>query len=149
MELTNIIFACRQILLLSPPRTYRAFAAMPVAFGDFPQRRINAEGVISDGTGVAGEQVASVAAGLAILHVIVLLLLLVVASVLLAVRATPFSLRGFVQLGVETNEMIRARASVAKDYLTALLTNLFAIGYIGKDNLYTISDKKLQQRRWL
>ena len=66
----------------------------------------------------------SVAAGFAVFHVVVFLFFLLVRAVLFAVWATPFSLRSLVQFGVQANQVVRSWASVAKDDLPALLTNL-------------------------
>ena len=97
---------------------------MPFSLWNFPQRRINAKGVIGDSAAVAVEQVSSVSAHLAILHMIILFFFLLLFSVLLAIRATPLPLRRFLQLGIETDQVKGLWTSVAKDDLAALLTNL-------------------------
>ena len=74
----------------------------------------------------------SVSAGFAVLHVVVLFLFLVVGAILFAMRTTPLPFGRFVQLGIETHQMVRARASVAKDDLTTLLTHLREVGINGK-----------------
>ena len=74
---------------------------------------------------VAAEQLSAFLADAAELHVFVLFIdVLVLRSVDVAVGTGPFALGCLVELGVETAQVVGARAGVAKDDFAALLADL-------------------------
>merc|ERR1719228_1375475 len=113
------------LLYLAFKRLARASRTGPTMLWHLIQRRVDTSKMIAIRATVAAEQLPTLLAHPAELHVLVVVVVILHTGnpVLHTVRAAPFSLRGFVQFRIQADQVVSFRAGVTEDNLTTLLTD--------------------------